>query len=68
MADVIIYHPETEGTVAVPEEALYHYRQSGWITAAERNELQARAEAAARPPSPAAPAAHVRPPGKSTKE
>ncbi len=40
MGDVMIYHPETGGSVAVPEMSLHHYRQSGWITAAEWNELQ----------------------------
>jgi hypothetical protein len=34
----VIYHPETQGTVVVPDEALSHYRQSGWVTVDEWQE------------------------------
>jgi hypothetical protein len=45
MSDVIIYHPGTQGRVAVPEEALPHYRMSGWLLLSEHEENEAaRAE------------------------
>jgi hypothetical protein len=45
MSDVVIYHPGTGGQVAVPEEALPHYRQSGWLLLSEHNANEAaRAE------------------------
>lgn len=31
MADVEIYHPDTEGIAVVPEESVHHYRQAGWV-------------------------------------
>lgn len=34
----VIYHPETQGTVVVPEETLAHYRKSGWVTVDEWQE------------------------------
>ena len=52
MSDVVIYHPGTEAQVAVPEESLPHYRQSGWLLLSEHqaNEAQrAEREAAAKP-------------------
>ena len=61
MADVEITHGETGAVVVVPEDALPHYRQSGWITVAEQQEmaehqagLAAQAERAAREQSRAA--------------
>lgn len=39
---VMIYHPETEGSVDVPAEAIWHYRQSGWLTRDEWQEHQER--------------------------
>jgi hypothetical protein len=45
MSDVVIYHPGTSGQVAVPEESLPHYRQSGWLLLSEHNANEAaRAE------------------------
>lgn len=46
MADVHIYHPETQATVAVPEEAVPHLRQAGWLLRSEWDDNQAAAEAA----------------------
>jgi hypothetical protein len=54
MSDVVIYHPGTEAQVAVPEESLPHYRQSGWLLLSEHqaNEAQrAEREAAASKPA-----------------
>jgi hypothetical protein len=45
VSDVTIYHPGTQGRVAVPEEALPHYRMSGWVLLSEHEENEAaRAE------------------------
>jgi len=54
MSDVVIYHPGTDGQVAVPEESLPHYRQSGWLLLSEHQENEAAAaerEAAASKPA-----------------
>lgn len=40
MADVQIYHPSTEGVADVPEEAVWHYRQSGWVLLSEWQEAR----------------------------
>lgn len=48
---VVIYHPETQGTVDVPPESLSHYRLSGWVTVDEWQEhlrMRALTEEAAR--------------------
>jgi hypothetical protein len=53
VSDVVIYHPGTQGRVAVPEEALPHYRQSGWLLLSEHEENEAareQREAAAKAP------------------
>jgi len=47
MGDVLIYHPGTGAQVQVPEEAVYHYRQSGWLLQSEWEANQAQAAAAA---------------------
>lgn len=50
MTDILIYHPETDMSVAVPAESVDHYRGSGWVLAsewAEHLELAARAAAQA---------------------
>ncbi len=44
MSDVTIYHPGTELRVAVPEEALPHYRASGWLLLSEHQENEAARE------------------------
>jgi hypothetical protein len=45
VSDVIIYHPETQARVAVPEEAVPHHRRSGWVLLSEHEENEAaRAE------------------------
>ena len=53
MSDVVIYHPGTDATVAVPEEAVPHYRMSGWLLLSEHQENEAarvaREAAEARP-------------------
>ena len=54
MSDVVIYHPGIAQQAAVPEEALPHYRQSGWLLLSEHqaNEAQrAEREAAASKPA-----------------
>lgn len=72
----VIYHPETQGTVTVPDEALAHYRKSGWVTVdewqehlrlRELTEAQARAvrEAAAARTQEVAEDAPVRAPRKT---
>ena len=43
MGDVYIYHPGTGATVAVPEEALPHHRQSGWLLSSEHTANEAQA-------------------------
>jgi hypothetical protein len=44
MSDVVIYHPGTSAQVAVPEEGLPHYRQSGWLLLSEHQENEAARE------------------------
>jgi hypothetical protein len=54
MSDVMIYHPGTGATAAVPEEGVPHYRTSGWLLLSEHQENEAAAaerEAAASKPS-----------------
>jgi len=41
MSDVVIYHPGTDGQVAVPEESLPHYRRAGWLLLSEHQENEA---------------------------
>jgi hypothetical protein len=54
MSDVMIYHPGTEAQVAVPAEALPHYRASGWLLLSEHQENEAqRAEREAAASKPA---------------
>jgi len=43
MSDVVIYHPGIAQQAAVPEEALPHYRQSGWLLLSEHQENEATA-------------------------
>jgi len=45
--DVMIFHPGTGLNVAVPEESVWHYRGSGWITEAEHQEHLAAEQSAA---------------------
>jgi hypothetical protein len=47
MADVRARHPETGAAADVPEEAMQHLRQSGWLLETEYQENKAAAEAAA---------------------
>lgn len=47
MSDVRAYHPDTGGEALVPQEAMHHLRQSGWLLASEHEANQAAAEAAA---------------------
>lgn len=63
MAEVVMYHPETQATCAVSEDAMMHYRPGGWMLYGEwldqerTREAQALAlvqAAAVRPPAPAA--------------
>jgi hypothetical protein len=55
MSDVMIYHPGTDATAAVPEEGLPHYRQSGWLLLSEHQQNEAdRAEREAAASKPAA--------------
>ena len=42
MTDVVIYHPGTDATTAVPEEGLPHYRASGWLLLSEHQENEAQ--------------------------
>lgn len=68
MADVEIYHPETQATVAVAEESVWHYRQSGWVKSSEWAETladQAKAAKAAAPAEDKVPAARA---GVASKE
>ncbi len=44
--DIAIYHPQTQAVINVPEESVWHYRQSGWITYAEWQENEALRAAA----------------------
>jgi len=60
--NVIIYHPETQGEVAVPEESVHHYRASGWVLRSEWNETLALREKAAKAAAKAA-ASPVKRPG-----
>lgn len=47
MPDVEICHPGTGGTALVPDGAVSHYRQSGWLLRSEHEANQAAAEEAA---------------------
>jgi hypothetical protein len=49
MSDVRAYHPGTDATVVVPEESMFHLRQSGWLLESEHAENQAAAQAEAKP-------------------
>ena len=52
MADIYIVHPESGGEAVVSPEAFeHHYRQSGWMTPAERDEYQARVAEREQPPA-----------------
>lgn len=51
MSDVLIYHPGTQAQIAVHEEAVPHYRRSGWLLQSEHDENQAAAQAAQAKPS-----------------
>ena len=54
MSDVVIYHPGTQGQVAVPEEAVPHYRASGWLLLSEHQsneDARAQRETAEAKPS-----------------
>lgn len=45
MSDVVIYHPGTTARASVPEEAVPHYRRSGWVLLSEHEQNEAeRAE------------------------
>jgi hypothetical protein len=44
MSDVVIYHPGTDATAAVPQEGLPHYRASGWLLLSEHQENEAARE------------------------
>jgi hypothetical protein len=52
---VQMWHPETGGTFEAPDDAVPHYRQSGWLRLDERDEHEARAaeRAAAAQAAPA---------------
>jgi hypothetical protein len=39
----LMWHPVTGGVFDAPDEAVPHYRQSGWLLAAEREEHEQRA-------------------------
>lgn len=56
MSDVLIYHPETGHQVRVPEQAMPHYRLSGWLLQSEHDANQAALEAQAASSKSAAPA------------
>jgi hypothetical protein len=43
MSDVLIYHPGTQATATVPDDAVHHYRRSGWLLASEHEDNQAQA-------------------------
>lgn len=43
----VIYHPETQASVVVDEEAVSHYRRSGWVRVEEWRELEAQRAAEA---------------------
>ena len=45
----LIYHPETQATVLVPDESLAHYRLSGWVTPEEWDEHLRLRDQAAKP-------------------
>ena len=38
----VMWHPETGGTFEAPDEAVAHYRQSGWLRLDEREDHEAR--------------------------
>jgi hypothetical protein len=59
---VTIFHPVTRGAVDVAPESLWHYRQSGWVTREEWDELQAQ-----RAAQEAAAARQVRKPADKEK-
>jgi len=48
MSNVRAYHPGTEAVVEVPEESMFHLRQSGWLLESEHEANQA-AQAASKP-------------------
>jgi hypothetical protein len=55
MSDVMIYHPGTDATAAVPEEAVPQLRVSGWLLLSEHQQNEAdRAEREAAASKPAA--------------
>jgi hypothetical protein len=39
----LMWHPVTGGVFDAPDDAVPHYRQSGWLLAAEREEHERRA-------------------------
>ena len=43
MSDVVIYHEGIGQQAVVPEEALPHYRQSGWLLLSEHQANEAAA-------------------------
>lgn len=47
MSDVVIYNPVTDQRASVPEEAVWHHRQSGWLLLSEHEQNEADREAAA---------------------
>lgn len=54
MSDVTIYHPGTDARASVPEEAVPHYRRSGWVLLSEHEQNEAeRAEREAAASKPA---------------
>jgi hypothetical protein len=61
---VLMWHPETGGTFeAVSEDAVAHYRQSGWLRADERDDyLAALASHPSQAPPDAASSRTPRPP------
>ena len=44
MSDVTIYHPGTGQRASVPEEAVWHHRQSGWLLLSEHEQNEADRE------------------------
>ena len=51
MSDVVIYHPGTDQRASVPEDAVWHLRQSGWLLLSEHQENEAAREAAESKPA-----------------
>ena len=39
---VLMWHPGTQATFEAPDDAVPHYRQSGWLLASERSDHLAR--------------------------